>query len=218
MVVQIDRPTNNPPLAEERVVLHQITWDTFEHLLTDAGDTRNTRFYYFHGTLEIIAPLSRHEGSNRFIERLINVAAEEMNLNLRTVGSLTMKRRDRNVAGEPDSAYYMQNEPLVRHKDEIDLMSDPPPDLVLEIDITSPSDRRLPIYASLGVPEFWKYDGMTLQYYLLQGNCYQPVAQSPTFPWLPSSVVVDYLSLRLEIGETQAIKQFREWVRQKNEG
>lgn len=212
MVIQLH--STHPSLAEERVVLHHIAWDTFERLLADTSETRNVRFYYFDGTLEIMAPLSRHEGSNRFIEHLINIIAEELDLPLRKVGSLTMKRRDRQVAGEPDSAYYLQNEPLVRHKDEIDLMVDPPPDLVLEIDITSPSERRFPIYASLGVPEIWQYDGTTLQYHQLQDNSYQPVSHSPTFPWLPPSVIVEYLSLRLDVGETQAIKQFRVWVRQ----
>ncbi|NEP19305.1 MAG: Uma2 family endonuclease [Leptolyngbya sp. SIO4C1] len=223
MIPQIDS------LAEERVVLHGIVWETFEQLLHEAGCDRNTRFYYFDGTLEIMAPLSRHEGSNRFIESLISAIAQELDLNLRKVGAMTLKRRDRSVGGEPDSVYYLTSEPLIRHKEDIDLSVDPPPDLILEIDITSPSDRRFPIYASLGIPELWKCDGRTLQYYVLQDRVlqdrvlqnrmlpaghYQAVEQSPTFPWLPAAVIVKYLALRLEIGETQAIRQFRQWVRQ----
>jgi Uma2 family endonuclease len=123
-------------IAEERVVLNNISWETFERLLTEAGNNRNTRFHYLDGMLEIMSPLSRHEGSNRFIESLISAIAEELDLNLRKLGSLTMKRRDRQAGGEPDSCYYIQNEPLVRHKQEIDLTTDPPPDLVLEVDIT----------------------------------------------------------------------------------
>jgi Uma2 family endonuclease len=203
-----------PGLAEERIVLNNIRWETFERLLAEAGEDRNTRFYYLHGMLEIMSPLSLHEGSNRFIESLIGVIADELNLNLRKLGSLTMKRRDLQLGGEPDSCYYIQNEPLVRHKPEIDLTTDPPPDLVLEIDITNPSSRRLPIYAHLGVPELWKYNGRTLQYYRLIENHYVPVESSSTFPWLPPTVILEYLEMRFEVGETQAIRQFRDWLRQ----
>ena len=201
-------------IAEERVVLNNISWETFEQLLIESGDNRNTRFHYLDGMLEIMSPLSRHEGSNRFIESLISAIADELDLNLRKLGSLTMKRRDLQAGGEPDSCYYLQNEPLVRQKQEIDLATDPPPDLVLEVDITSPSSRRLPIYANLGVPELWKYNGLTLQYYLLQDGNYVPVDQSPTFPWLPPSIILKFLEIRFEIGETKAIRQFRTWVRE----
>jgi len=204
-------------LSEERVVLNNISWETFERLLIEAGDNRNTRFHYLDGMLEIMSPLSRHEGSNRFIESLISAIADELDLNLRKLGSLTMKRRDRQTGGEPDSCYYIQNEPLVRHKKEVDLLTDPPPDLVLEVDITSPSNRRLPIYANLGIPELWKYNGRALQYYILQDGAYLPIECSPTFPWLPPAIILEFLEKRFEIGETQAIRQFRAWVRQQTE-
>jgi Uma2 family endonuclease len=211
-------PKHPQPLAiaEERIILNNISWETFERLLTEAGDNRNTRFHYLDGMLEIMSPLSRHEGSNRFIESLISAIADELDLNLRKLGSLTMKRRDRQAGGEPDSCYYIQNEPLIRHKPDVDLILDPPPDLVLEVDITNPSSRRLPIYANLGVPELWTYNGRTLQYYHLQDGTYQPVDHSPTFPWLPSTIILEYLDKRFEIGETKAIRQFRAWVREQH--
>ena len=201
-----------PVLAEERVVLHHISWETFERLLAEAGEQRHTHFHFWNNRLDIMSPLARHEGSNRFIDDLIRAIAEELNLNLRKLGSLTLKRRDRKAGGEPDSCYYIQNEPDVRHCQEIDLQTNPPPDLVLEIDITSPSDYRLPIYASLGVPELWKYDGRTLQYYMLQQDRYIAVDCSPTFPWLPAEVVVEYIDKRLEMGEMQAIRAFKAWI------
>lgn len=201
-------------IAEERVVLNHISWETFERLLEEAGDNRNTRFYYLDGMLEIMSPLSRHEGSNRFIDDLIRAISEELGFNIRKLGSLTMKRRDRQSGGEPDSCYYIQNELLVRDRVEIDLQTDPPPDLVLEVDITSPSDRRLPIYANLGVPELWKYDGKAFQYYILQDSDYVLVDRSPTFPWLSSEVMLEYLEKRFQMGETQAILQFKSWVRE----
>jgi Uma2 family endonuclease len=208
------RASSSP--AEERIVLNNISWETFERLLAEAGDHRNTRFYYFDGMLELMSPLSRHEGSNRFIESLITAIAEELEMNLRKLGSLTMKRPDRRAGGEPDSCYYIQNEPLVRGREEIDFTIDPPPDLVLEVDITNPSDRRLPIYASLGVPELWRFDGKTLKFHELNNGTYTLIDRSPTFPWLPSEIVLEYLQKRLQLGEIQAIRAFKAWLRQVN--
>ncbi|OLP17143.1 hypothetical protein BST81_17485 [Leptolyngbya sp. 'hensonii'] len=218
MSTEILVPASEIPLfAEERVMLHNISWETFEQLLAEAGDCRNTRFHYLEGTLEIMAPLSRHEGSNRFIESLISAIVEELDIDMRKLGSLTLKRRDRRAGGEPDSCYYIQNEAIVRSIVEIDLRTAPPPDLVLEVDITSPSTRRLPIYANLGVPELWQYDGKTLQYYILQDQDYVPVDQSPTFPWLPPAIILEFLQKRLILGETKAIREFKAWVREQGE-
>jgi Uma2 family endonuclease len=101
------RESSNTAVAEERVILNNISWETFERLLAEAGDHRSTRFYYLEGRLELMSPLARHEGSNRFIESLISAIAEELGLNLRKLGSLTMKRPDRQAGGEPDSCYYI---------------------------------------------------------------------------------------------------------------
>jgi Uma2 family endonuclease len=88
--------------------------------------------------------------------------------------------------------------------------------LVLEVDITSPSDRRLPIYASLGVPELWRFDGKTLKFYQLNNGIYISVDRSPTFSWLPAEIVLEYLQKRLQLGEMQAIQAFKAWLRQVN--
>ncbi|MFS8804061.1 Uma2 family endonuclease [Synechococcus sp. R55.6] len=203
-----------PLLGEERVILHPIGWKTFEQLLAEVGENRSTRFHYWRERLEIMSPLAPHEGSNRFLESLIVAVAEEWNLNLRQLGSWTMRRPDLQMSAEPDSCYYIQNEPLVRHKEEIDLASDPPPDLVVEVDITSPSQRRFPIYAQLGVPEIWQYNGRTLQYFRRQGDTYCPVVESLSFPGLPASILQEFLEKRLILGEIPTLRQFREWARQ----
>jgi Uma2 family endonuclease len=217
MVAEIHRETNLTPrstISEERVVLYDISWETFERLLAESGDRRTTRFHYLNGMLEIMSPMARHEGGNRFIERIINALAEELQMNIRNLGSLTLKRADLKAGAEPDSCYYIQNEPLVRSLQEINFATDPPPDLVLEVDITNPSDRRFPIYAALGIPELWKYDGQTLQYYSLQAGIYVPVDRSTTFPWLPPTIVLEFLAKRFELGETQTIRLFKTWVQE----
>jgi Uma2 family endonuclease len=218
MVTQIPIPSvpvgPTTVLAEARVVLHNISWETFERLLQEAGDHRNARFYYLDGTLEIMSPLFSHEGSNRFIERLIGTVAELMGVNLRRAGSATLQLKPQQVSAEPDSAYYIQNEPRVRHLNELDLQKDPPPDLGVEVDITSPSDRRFPIYARLGIPELWQFDGETIQYYELRNGEYVPTQISLALPMLPADVILQSLQKRLNIGETQAIREFKTWLQQ----
>lgn len=202
------------PLAENRVILNNISWDTFERLLADIGDRRKTLFHYINGTLEIMSPLSLHEGSNRFIEALLGVFTDELEIDMRRLGSLLMKIPELKLGAEPDSCYYIQNEPIIRGKEVIIVGQDPAPDLVLEVDITNPSDRRLPIYALLAVPEVWRYDGYSLEFLALENGAYQPIAKSLSFPDLPAAIIVEYVQKRLTLGESGTLREFRKWVRE----
>jgi len=201
------------PEAEQRIVLHNISWQTFEQILTESGDKRNNRFYYLNGTLEIMSPLALHERSNRFIDDLIRVLSDELDIELCKCGSLLMRIRDRKLGAEPDSCYYIKNEPLIREKTEIIMGQDPPPDLVLEVDITNPSDRRLPIYALLGIPEVWIYDGYNIKFLALENGEYLSIEQSLSFPVLSTAIVVEFMQKRFSLGERQTLKEFRQWVR-----
>ena len=209
-----------PEIAEQRVILSNVSWQTFEQLLKELGDKRATRLAYNEGLLEIMTPLGRHENNNRFIDDLIRAIADELNLNLKKFGSLTLKREKKLKGAEPDSCYYLQNEPLVRSKQEIDLDNDPPPDLVWEIDITSGSLDKRPIYAAIGVPEFWRYDGNKLEVFVLHpsNRDYQQVNQSPTFPWMPLDVIPRFIRQSLVDGETATLRAFRAWVREQQNG
>lgn len=212
--------TATPEIAEHRVILSNISWQTFEQLLQELGDKRASRLAYNEGLLEIMTPLGRHENNNRFMESLIGVIADELNLNLKKFGSLTLKRQKKLKGAEPDSCYYLQNEPFVRSKQEIDLDNDPPPDLVLEIDITSGSMDKQPIYAAIGVPELWRYNGNKLEVFVLQpseGN-YRSVTQSPTFPWMPLDMIPRFIRQSLVDGETATLRAFRAWVKEQQKG
>ncbi len=210
--------TNQPieqirPLAEHRVLLHNISWETFERLLADVGDRHESLFHYIDGNLEIMSPLLLHEGSNRFIDDLIRAFADELEIDLRKLGSLLMRIPELKIGGEPDFCYYIKNEPVIRAQENIIVGQDPPPDLVLEVDITNPSDRRLPIYALLGVPEVWRYDGYSLEFLALQNGKYNPIEHSLSFPQLPAAIIVEYVQKRLTLGESKALRGFRAWVR-----
>lgn len=199
----------------QRVLLPNITWQTFETILAEMGDHRATRLAYDNGTLEIMTPLMPHEHNKRLIEKLIDNLAEELNLNLKSTGSITCKRPDLMRGVEPDSSFYIQNEPVMRQKQNLDLTQDPPPDLVIEVDYTSASVDRLSIYSALGVPEVWRYDEPVMQIYQLQEGVYVPCDGSPTFANLPLTTEIPrFLEQSLKVGEISMIRSFRAWVKQ----
>lgn len=199
--------------AEQRVLLQNISWQFFESLLLELGDKRSSRLSYAQGNLEIMTPLWEHENPNRTIDRLINTLTEELNLDIGLGGSVTLKRPEKKSGKEPDSCYYIQNEGRVRGITKLDLTQIPPPDLAVEINITSSSLNQFDIYADIGVAELWRYDGETIKFYQLQNAEYIECDLSPTFPTLSPTKVEEFLAQCQTIGITAAVRQFREWVR-----
>lgn len=200
--------------TETRTLLKNISWQTFKAMLADMGDERNSRLAYDNGIVEIMTPLMPHENSNRLIEGFILVLCEEFALEVKTTGSLTLTRDDLEKGGEPDSSYYIQNEFLVRDKENIDLNQDPPPDLVLEVDYSKPKIDKLALYAAMGIPEFWRYNGTRLRIYTLSGNQYSEVEQSPTFAPVMVRDIPRFIEESKKIGQLTAKNAFRTWVKQ----
>lgn len=197
------------PIAENVVLLNPVSWETFSQLLEELGDKRNQRFAYDQRNLEIISPLGEHENSNRFIDDLIRVIADELGWNLKKFSSLTLKSQAFQQGVKPDSCYYLKNEPQVRKKQSIDLASDPPPDLVLEIDITNTSLNKFSIYGNLKVPEIWQYNGQKLMVFLLnpESNQYQNMTNSEVFPFLEMTLIPQFIQKSLEVGENRSVKR-----------
>jgi Uma2 family endonuclease len=200
--------------GEERTLLQNISWQLYENLLTEIGDDCKARLSYYQGNLELMSPLFEHENYNRQIERASAVIAEELDRNHNVFGSMTIKRPDLAAGKEPDSCYYFANEPAVRGKTKLDFTQDPPPDLAVEIDITSSSLNQLALYATLGVGEVWRYDGSELIFYQLQSAKYVVVDRSPIFPMLAPARVLEFLSDCQIEGVNQAVKNLRQWVRE----
>ncbi|WP_198648624.1 Uma2 family endonuclease [Cyanothece sp. BG0011] len=202
-------------IPENRVILNQITWETFQQLLQELGNNRSSLLAYNEGMLEIMTPLGEHEHSKCFISDLIAIIADEMNLNIKKMGSLTLKKETIKKGVEPDACYYLKNEPLVRHKQDIRLDFDPPPDLILEIDMSNSSLNKLPIYAVLGVTEIWRYNGNNLTGFVLNNDSqyYEESKYSLTFSWLELSQLIPFLQQSLRDGETKTLRDFRQWVR-----
>jgi len=195
------------------VLLRNISWQTYRSLISDFENSPAVRLTYDRGTLEIRMPLAPHETYKKLLGRLIEAATEELDLEVRSLGSLTCNREDLERGLEPDQCYYIQNEGLVRDITQIDLSKLPSPDLSVEIDITSSSLNRFSIYADLGVPEIWRFDGKKLTFYQLQNCAYETIERSVALPILTSADLEQFLNLQLKLGENKLIKQFRQWIR-----
>ena len=198
----------------DRVVLNQINWEQFENLLTTLGEKRGARIAYDQGRLEIMTPLPEHEYYKQVISTAIEDIAEILELNYECYGSTTWKDQMKAVGVEPDNCFYFQNEACVRGKLAFDLNLDPPPDLVLEIDVTSKSLNRFPIYAQLGIPEIWIYEEGILKIYQLTNNqTYQETTTSAIFPNLPIQELPNYLETYREQGRLKMRQGIRNWIK-----
>ncbi|MEA5551556.1 Uma2 family endonuclease [Anabaena cylindrica UHCC 0172] len=199
--------------AETRVLLENITWQTFKTMLAEMGSNRTNRITYDHGKIEIMTPQKPHENSNRLIEVFVGVLCEELGLEVNRVVSLTLTRDDLEYGAEPDSSYYIQNELLVREKENIDLAFDPPPDLVLEVEYSRPKIDKLKLYAAMGIPEFWRFNGTTLRIYTLTNEQYSEIQISPTFAPIPVKEIPRFIEESKKIGQIAATRTFRTWVK-----
>ncbi len=199
--------------AEQRVLLSGVSWQTYEALLADHESSSAPRFTFDRGMLEIMSPSPEHQAYNRSIALLVESLAEELGIDVYDLGSTTFRREDIERGFEPDSCFYIQNEERIRGKNRIDLTVDPPPDLVIEIDVTSPSINKLPIYARIGVPEVWRYDGGRLTILKLGDGGYVEAQESTALPALTSSTLSKLIERSKSTRRTIWLKEVRESVR-----
>ncbi len=202
-----------PSEPSHRFILRGISWATYQRLLDDFKDSHAAHFAYDQGVLEIMVLSTKHERPNRTLALLVEILAEELDMDVQRLGSTTFTREDLDKGFEPDSCFYIQNEARVRGKDEIDLAVDPPPDLVIEIDITSPSLNKFPIYARIGVPEIWRYDGRQVEMFALVTEEYARIEQSTIFPFLSNALATQFLGESTKLRSTAWLRRVRTWVR-----
>lgn len=195
------------PVGEQRVVLHGISWDAYLQILDALPQSRSARLTYDQGVLEITVPLEDHEFSGRLIERFILTLVEVLGLRIKTMGSTTMNYPFLQEGAEPDNAYYIQNQPLVKGRN-VNFAQDPPPDLVVEVDITHTDIRKNQFYARIGVPEFWRFNGKIWRIYRLQSGDYTEVEVSPTFAQVPKERLYQFLA-QAKDDEIEAVQALR---------
>jgi Uma2 family endonuclease len=198
--------------SENRVLLSGVSWSTYEALLADT-QTSGTKFTYDRGYLEIVPPSYEHERIKSLLGRMIEAATEELDIPICTGGSTTLKLELKQRGAEPDECYYVANESQMRGHENYDPMVDPPPDLVIEVDISRNSLSKFAIYADFGVPEIWTYEDDALHVYRLQDDgSYARQDHSSALPFLPLESIQGFLDRRNATDETTWIRSFRKWA------
>jgi Uma2 family endonuclease len=204
----------SPPklIGEKRITFRNLDWHAFKQIQSLLTERTRARFTYDNGVLEITMPLEGHERSARLIELFVRVLVVELGMKIKTMGSTTLDREDLLKSAEPDNGYYIQNYALVANH-EINLNVDPAPDLVVEVDITNTDLNKNSLYASMGVPEFWRFNGREWKILQLTDGVYVECDRSPTFPLIEKNDLYQFLERAL-LDEVSAEIDFRQWVRQ----
>lgn len=202
------------------MLLRNVGWETYEVLISERGERRVPRFYYDRGVMEIVSPSKRHETLGEIIALVIELVAVEMDVDVESAGSTTYKRGDLSRGFEPDKCFYFSESiELVRGKDDLDLdAGDPPPDLVVEVDITNPSLDKLPIYARLGVVEVWRYAGGGLAILGLEDEGYSEMPASRFLPALTREALARLVEEGLRTRRPDWARRVREWARAARSG
>lgn len=192
---------------------HGFTWDEYEEVLHILGDSKGRRVSYNDGTLQIMSPSQKHEHCAILIARLVDRLSSLQRIRVLSYGSSTIKKRRKQKGVEPDGCFYVQNATLVGTKDEIDFNVDPPPDVAVEIDLHHESLSKFPIYAALGVPEIWRYDGDSLTIYHLRAEQYIVSEASQALPLLTSAVLTEFLARSPKQDQYDILLAFEEWLK-----
>lgn len=196
----------------QQLLLKDVSWQMYENILEELGEKRAARINYSQEILEIMTPLPEHEDDKVIIGDLVKTLLEELDIEARSLAYTTFKNKSMKTGVEADDCFYIQNEAAIRGKKRIDLTIDPPPDLALEIDITSRT--RLNNYEALGVPELWRYDGQSLEINVLESGKYVKSNVSRNFPSLPlTDIIPQYVEQSKIKGRNATIKAFRSWVK-----
>lgn len=211
-VVARRRRHDGPSLDSiQHFVLEDASWEFYERLLEEIGD-RPIRVTYDNGRLEMMSPLPEHEEVKGLIHDFIRGLSIKLGIETKCLGSTTFRKKRAKKGLEPDDCYYFKHEKQMRGRKSLDLSKDPAPELVVEIDITRRSIAREPIYAALGVPEIWRWNGMELECLELAGNDYRARDKSLVFPFLAPAKLAQFIRMRSDMGESAIVVKFLAWV------
>ncbi|SPE36419.1 conserved hypothetical protein [Candidatus Sulfopaludibacter sp. SbA6] len=199
--------------AEHRLLLHNISWETYERLLAESVENCGTRFTYDEGNLEIMVVSIGHETPNRTLAAIAEITAYETGRDFVRAGSTTCKRKDLAKGFEPDSSFYFRDAGAIRGKDEIDLATDPPPELVIEVDITNSSLDRFPIYAAVGVQEIWRYDGQRVRFHTFDGSTWRLIDESLVLSPMTAAQATIFLERDRHEKASEWLRALHEWIR-----
>jgi Uma2 family endonuclease len=197
--------------GNDSLILSGISWETYRRLLEDLDGKPSPRLNYHQGTLELMVLSPEHERFNRLFSAFFENLAVALKTDIEEVGATTFHREDLAEGFEADTSFYIRHAGSIRRKIKesrqkrkqkrvvIDLTKDPAPELIVEVDVTSGSLNKFPIYAAIGVQEVWHYDGRKVRFYQLVGADYHPVTRSVAFPSVTAKTVESYLDKSTEL-------------------
>ncbi|MCU0238627.1 MAG: Uma2 family endonuclease [Pyrinomonadaceae bacterium] len=210
----IKRATEFALKEQVSVILSDVEWETYDQFVQETMNIIvNPLFYFEKETLFIMPLLPRHERINYYLESLINILTEEFQIDCIGLGSTTYQRADIKKGFEPDSCSYFKYEKQMRNKDKLDMSTDPAPDLIIEVDITSLSTNRQSIFAAFGVPEIWRFDGEKMQILQLENDKYIEIKNSLALPKVTDQVLTDFLNKSQNLSRLEWINEVRNWAK-----
>lgn len=194
-------------LEQDHVILHGVSWQTFQQLLADRGERCGVLLAYDRGTVELRMPSQEHEWIKTTLTQVVEAIAFARDLHYRSLGSTTFSREDLERGFEPDACFYLDHADAVSPERPLDLTVEPPPDLVIEVDISRSSLDKLPIYAALGVPEIWRYTDGAMELQCLTEGAYRVVDTSQVLPGIHASLLTRFIDeARTAIHQTRWFK------------
>jgi Uma2 family endonuclease len=195
------------------LTLDGVTWNEYENLLCRLDERPGVRLAYDHGRLEVMSPSPEHEGIAGLLPHLLMALAEESNLNFLSLKSMTIRKREASRGLEPDDCFYFHKLLKTSGKTRFcDASVDPPPELAIEIDVTSRSLNKFPIFAAFGIRELWRYAGGRMHFYRLTGKEYTEITHSDLFAFLTPATVSRFLRKGAAQGGVPMVKAFRSWI------
>lgn len=207
------RHTYDEGTLEMRRVLYSVTWQDYLKLL-DATPDFFLPHTYDEGTLEMMSPRKEHDWMAKLFARMIEAYALAVDLPIQSIGSTTLRAATGGRGLQPDETYYLANEPRVRCKDTYEPEKDPQPDLAIEVDVTSSSVPRMPVFARIGIPGLWRIERGRVRFYRRKSETeYEAVDRSVAFPFLKPADLMRFVKRRAELGENGVVREFVDWAK-----
>ncbi|MBY0374499.1 MAG: Uma2 family endonuclease [Bryobacteraceae bacterium] len=197
----------------EPVVIVDATWETYERMLEENKGRNGIRITFDRGALQLMVMSARHERPNRILAEIVARLAHELKIDVEPFGSTTIKREDQQRGFEPDSSFYIRHAARMRERQEVDWAHDPPPDLIIEVDVTSDSLNRFPIFAAFGVPEVWRYREPNVEIFELQNGAYRASERSLAFPIMSTAELSRWVAARAAQSSWDWEDALRAWIR-----
>lgn len=202
----------------QHALVTDVDWEEYERLLEwrDQNRPRSVRLTYDQGRLEILVVTNVHERYRRILDLLLIKWLEETGGEYVPSGQLTHKREDLEKGFEPDECYYIQNWKKTVGFREIDFAKDPPPDLMIEVEVSRSVLGRLSTIAAFKIPEVWRYDGTRVIILLLQSDgSYAESETSRAVPTFPFAIVPRFqrLSEEPQVSFAEVARKFSAWIK-----